>query len=121
LKYQIAPCPVTVLMGRARSDISTFRKIIVYFGVHSTAMHSKISLNQKKNPLFLISGAPVATSMLDLLRRETAWPKNGLFFLLFVYFGVHSTAMHSKISLNQKKNPLFLTSGAPVATSMLSF
>jgi hypothetical protein len=41
------------------------------------------------------------------------------FSLLFVYFGVHSTAMHSKISLNQKKNPLFLISGAPVATSLL--
>jgi hypothetical protein len=54
-----------------------------------------------------------------LLRRETAWLKNGLFSLLFVYFGVHSTAMHSKISLNQKKNPLFLISGAPVATSLL--
>jgi hypothetical protein len=58
-------------------------------------------------------------NLLDLLRRETAWLKNGLFLLLFVYFGVHSTAMHSKISLNQKKNPLFLISGAPVATSLL--
>jgi hypothetical protein len=34
-----------------------------------------------------------AVFLLDLLRQETAWLKNGLFFLLFVYFGVHSSAM----------------------------
>ena len=58
--------------------------------------------------------------LLDLLRREAAWLKNGLFFLLFVYFRVRSAATHAKISLNQEKNPLFLILSAPVATSLLS-
>ena len=57
--------------------------------------------------------------VIDLLRRETAWLKNGLFSLLFVYFFVRSAATHSKISLNQEKNPLFLISSTPVATSLL--
>ncbi|HOY19311.1 MAG TPA: hypothetical protein PLC89_18525, partial [Haliscomenobacter sp.] len=35
----------------------------VYFFVHSAAMHSKISLNQGKNPLFFISSALVAISL----------------------------------------------------------
>ena len=57
-------------------------------------------------------------NILDLLGRETAWLKNGLFSLLIVYFFVHSAAMHSKISLNQEKNPLFFTSSALVPTSL---
>ncbi|AEE49285.1 hypothetical protein Halhy_1390 [Haliscomenobacter hydrossis DSM 1100] len=61
------------------------------------------------------------TKPVDLLRRETAWLKNGLFFLLFVYFRVRSAATDSKISLNQEKNPLFLISSAPVATSLVFY
>ena len=60
-----------------------------------------------------------AASPLDLLQRETAWLKKGLFSLLFVYFSVRSPATHAKISLNQEKNPLFLSSSAPVAISLL--
>ena len=57
--------------------------------------------------------------LIDLLRLETAWPKNGLFSLLFVYFFVRSAATHSKISLNQENPPLFLISSAPAATSLV--
>ena len=56
---------------------------------------------------------------LDLLQQEAAWLKKGLFSLLFVYFFVRSDATHSKISLDQEKNPYFLISSAPIAASLL--
>jgi hypothetical protein len=56
---------------------------------------------------------------LDLLQQESAWLKKGLFSLLFVYFFVRSDATHSKISLDQEKNPYFLISSAPIAASLI--
>jgi len=56
---------------------------------------------------------------LDLMQQETAWLKKGLFSLFFVYFFVRSDATHSKISLDQKKNPYFLISSAPIAASLI--
>jgi hypothetical protein len=41
---------------------------------------------------------------LKLVGNLVAWPKFGLFALIFDYFFVRSPAMHSKISFNQRKN-----------------
>ena len=45
--------------------------------------------------------------------------QKGIFSLPFVYFFVRSNATHSKISLDQEKNPYFLISSAPNAASLL--
>jgi len=41
-----------------------FSLLFVYFFVRSDATPSKISLDQEKNPCFLISSAPIAASLL---------------------------------------------------------
>jgi hypothetical protein len=41
-----------------------FPLLFVYFFVRSDATPSKISLNQGKNPYFLISSAPISASLL---------------------------------------------------------
>jgi hypothetical protein len=43
-----------------------------------------------------------------LYKQKVARPEAGLFGLLFGYFLVRSAATHSKMSLNQRKNPSLL-------------
>jgi len=49
-----------------------------------------------------------------LYEQKVARPEAGLFGLLFGYFLVRSAATHSKMSLNQAKNPSLLTQAPSV-------